>query len=206
MDESQQCQLNVNGLDFIFWGYCLIFVDIRISGYDILPNFIGYVLIIIGLTKLSHYHQHFIIATFIARILFLLSLFDFYKVNEVMSNFAGIPALIGLTLSICLYYHLIYGIIEIAKLIENLQVQEDGRTAYHWLLGINIIMIIIIISSWFYAPLISLQTLVFIIAGLLVDILFLCYLKRSQNALHGKSILINEPTIEYNWHSPLNHI
>ncbi|WP_058486460.1 hypothetical protein [Defluviitalea phaphyphila] len=40
----------------IFWGYILIFFHIKINGFDLLPNFLGYIFIFIGLSKLEGMH------------------------------------------------------------------------------------------------------------------------------------------------------
>ncbi len=36
----------------IFWGYILVLFHFRINGFDLLPNFLGYILVCVGLTKL----------------------------------------------------------------------------------------------------------------------------------------------------------
>lgn len=49
---TERC-LNLDGLGKVFWGYFLILLDFRVNGLDILPDFVGYFLIIAGLAGLS---------------------------------------------------------------------------------------------------------------------------------------------------------
>ena len=47
-------------MKYIFWGYFLIFFHLRINGIDLLPDFVGYILIVMGLGQLAEESEHFV--------------------------------------------------------------------------------------------------------------------------------------------------
>lgn len=60
----------------IYWGLLLLF-DIRINGFDILPDTIAYILIFIGLIDLAKENDYFQSAKLITFPLMILSVFEF---------------------------------------------------------------------------------------------------------------------------------
>ena len=51
-------------MTYIFFGYLLVFLNIRINGFDIMPDFIGYLLIFAGANKLRERSSYFSKARF----------------------------------------------------------------------------------------------------------------------------------------------
>lgn len=63
------------GFNRIFWGLLFVVLDIRISSVDlVLPDFVGYILIVSGLSRLAPHHQWFRTARILAIILIFVSL------------------------------------------------------------------------------------------------------------------------------------
>ncbi|HZI61313.1 MAG TPA: hypothetical protein VFD62_11395 [Pyrinomonadaceae bacterium] len=63
------------GFNLIFWGLLFVVLDIRISSVDlVLPDFVGYILIASGLSRLASHHQWFRTARIFAIILIFVSL------------------------------------------------------------------------------------------------------------------------------------
>lgn len=63
------------GFNLIFWGLLFVVLDIRISSVDLfLPDFVGYILIVSGLSRLAPYHQWFRTARILAIVLIFVSL------------------------------------------------------------------------------------------------------------------------------------
>jgi hypothetical protein len=69
------------GFNRIFWGLLLVVIDVRINSIDLLPDFVGYILIVIGLGLLAPHHKWFRWARVIAIIMICLSLTDFVEVR-----------------------------------------------------------------------------------------------------------------------------
>jgi hypothetical protein len=66
----------------IFWGLLLVVLDIRIDSVDlILPDFVGYILIVSGLTPLVQYDKWFRRARVVAFIMIFVSLITFVEVK-----------------------------------------------------------------------------------------------------------------------------
>ena len=51
-------------MSYIFFGYLLVFLNTRINGFDIMPDFIGYLLIFAGVNKLRERSRYFSKARF----------------------------------------------------------------------------------------------------------------------------------------------
>lgn len=63
------------GFNRIFWGLLFVVLDIRISSVDlVLPDFVGYILIASGLSRLAPHHQWFRTARILAIVLVFVSL------------------------------------------------------------------------------------------------------------------------------------
>lgn len=63
------------GFNLIFWGLLFVVLDIRISSVDlVLPDFVGYILIASGLSRLASHHQWFRTARILAIVLVFVSL------------------------------------------------------------------------------------------------------------------------------------
>ena len=63
------------GFNLIFWGLLFVVLDIRISSVDLfLPDFVGYILIAVGLSRLASHDQWFRTARIFAIILIFVSL------------------------------------------------------------------------------------------------------------------------------------
>ncbi|MCX7748352.1 MAG: hypothetical protein N2645_15930 [Clostridia bacterium] len=65
----------------LFWGFILLLIDIRIQNVDVLPDFIGYILITYGLTKLALQHPSFGKARYGSFLLIFFSLPEVYQVT-----------------------------------------------------------------------------------------------------------------------------
>ena len=68
------------GFDLIFWGL-FSFIDIRINGFDILPDLIGYLLIFAGASKLTGLNNHFTTLRNLALPLAVFSILGIYHLN-----------------------------------------------------------------------------------------------------------------------------
>ncbi len=62
------------GFRRIFWGLFLVILDFRINGFDILPDFLGFALIAMGLGLLVPLDRRFLTARVLAVLLIVLSL------------------------------------------------------------------------------------------------------------------------------------
>ena len=140
-----------SGFYLIFWGLLLQY-NIVIKGFDILPDFLGYILIYKGLMILASENKYFAIASKITLPLIVLSLVNFY-------NFQYHPDLL-LTLSytldsikvivfgsnMYLIYNLCRGSIIIAEDIDD-YLENTIRQRLYVYLGIAGVFLVLSIAS-----------------------------------------------------------
>ncbi|MBS4197287.1 hypothetical protein [Lederbergia citri] len=108
----------------IFWGFMIVFLDLKINQFDLLPDFIGYFIVVSGLIDLSTFSFYFKRANIYAIFLGLASI-PTYFIGEINILGGFIPStstiLILATLSImtlihlALIYYLLIGSIELAN-------------------------------------------------------------------------------------------
>ena len=86
-NSAQRLRLDMRGLNRIFIGNLFVFLDFKFNGFDIIPDFIGYLIIISGLTLLSQYHSKYADAKKFALFLFLrINIYNFFK-NSFRAHF-----------------------------------------------------------------------------------------------------------------------
>lgn len=133
----------------IFWGFLFIFLDIRISGIDfVLPDFIGYILIVFGLARLSDLHPRFRTANAYAKIMVLLSFADLVEMKRVMGRRGGLTVwyhpvwpitLLGVILNLIMVWHICRAIIELAQASGNHDLAQTA--ALRWKLYLAVVII-----------------------------------------------------------------
>jgi len=65
-------------LSYIFWGLLLTILDVEINGFDVLPDFIGYLCIFVGCSGLLIFSKQFLITKNVAFILTLLAVGSYF--------------------------------------------------------------------------------------------------------------------------------
>lgn len=113
----------MTGFSNMFWGFLIILLDFRIDGFDIIPDFIGYWMIYIGLGELSTWNVHFKAARKYVPILGILAVLDSFQFQRPINEFSLEPMVIGgfilgLVLSVIdllMVYNICKGISEIAE-------------------------------------------------------------------------------------------
>ena len=63
-------------MSYIFFGWLLVFLNFTINGFDILPDFIGYLLIFAGVNKLAEKSPYFGEARIFALVMCMVSFSD----------------------------------------------------------------------------------------------------------------------------------
>ncbi len=67
---------NMSGLKLVFWGMLFTAINIRIQGFDLFPDVIGYIMVIVGLGRIEKYEAKFSSAKKMAYVLTVLSLIN----------------------------------------------------------------------------------------------------------------------------------
>lgn len=88
MEENRT--FNMSGLKLAFWGLLFTVVNIRIQGFDIVPDVVGYIMVIIGLGRIEIYEERFSAAKKMAYVLAALSLVNIVQIPA--NNMQSEPA------------------------------------------------------------------------------------------------------------------
>jgi hypothetical protein len=94
----------------IFWGLLLVVLDVRINGFDVLPDFIGYVLVAVGCGGLAGVSRHFSTAHTLSWILAVLSLVAFV----LPSDLGSVYGVLHLAVDCAMMWYLLGGVMEFA--------------------------------------------------------------------------------------------
>lgn len=72
---------DMRGLRLAFWGLIFTAINIRIQGFDIVPDVVGYIMVIIGLGRVEKYEEKFSSAKKPAYVLTVLSLINIVQLQ-----------------------------------------------------------------------------------------------------------------------------
>lgn len=129
----------------LLWTAYIFLFDVRIMGFDVLPDVVGYILMAIGLSRLASLNKHFSTAAKIAPIAALVSLASFYQppaTGAPMFAFGGptfktpigasltVAGVILIALNLVVVYHTVAGIIQLAKSRKDNEVIEAAEARW----------------------------------------------------------------------------
>lgn len=139
----------------LFWGFLCMF-DLRIQGFDILPDIIGYWLIYSGLSKIIKNElilkkEDFTKAQSFSLPLIFLAVFDIYQIQKPVSEFQFDPlagtlmviSFLSMILDLLMVYHLCLGIAEEARTKEHNELEDLALHRWKIYLYIRIGIIVI---------------------------------------------------------------
>lgn len=118
----------------LFWGLLLVVLDFSINNFDLLPDLLGYVILMFGCSGLLGVSPSFSRARLAAGILVLLSVIQFFNPTP--------SAAFGLVWSIadaCMIWWLLGGIMDQAKALERPDLRtraSNRRVAYVFLMAL----------------------------------------------------------------------
>lgn len=166
------------GFSRIYWGF-LFFFDLRIQGIDILPDFIGYGLIYLGLKELVSMNSHFVEAQKYTVVLGILSIFDLYQIQIPMGEFhlnsiSGIFMLTGIIivlLDLLMVFHLCQGIAELAAGKGFIELKNLALSRWRYYLYLRVGMAAIapvallmpLLAIWAFIPLFIMSIIVLVL-------------------------------------------
>lgn len=136
-----------------FWGLLLQY-NMVVKGFDILPDFLGYILIYKGLTTLASQNKYFALASKITLPLIVLSLVNFYNFQYHQDFLLSITfaldsvKVIVFALNMFLIYNLCRGAIEIAEDIDD-YLENTIRQRLYVFLGVAGFFLLLSIVSLF---------------------------------------------------------
>ena len=139
-----------SGFRKLFWGFLFILIDFRISGFDILPNFIGYILFAVGFSILAKNSIYFVKASNYNIVMILLSLFSIYQYPAQGSGIEfgplglfAIPVVIASVIfNLLVVYNLFNGIKDMAECSERGELYSEAETRWKQFLALQLTALI----------------------------------------------------------------
>ena len=95
----------------IFWGLLLVILDININHIDILPDFIGYILVAMGCRGLAMVSHRFVTAQTLSWILAVFALTDYVPLGH---DASAVFSLVHLAVDCTMMWFLLGGVMEFA--------------------------------------------------------------------------------------------
>lgn len=182
--------MKIEKIKYIFWGNIFILFFFTINGFDIIPDFIGYILIMIALVNLDKFSKKFKPAFFINLILCVLSIINITGIFNFLNDsliafyiyhFACTALLIANT------YFMYSGFSDISKSNNDLLLAKDINNKMFIFISFRIALQII----YCFNNLINTEIL-YLIAGLGFAIFELIYIYKLSKILPAKYHEINK--------------
>lgn len=189
-DTHEILEVYIVGFSKIFWGFIFLF-DFRFNGVDIIPDFIGFILIYFGLQKLVEKNNNFELAKNLAFPLIFISVFDIYQIQKPENNIitmSGIGLIIGVVftiLNLIMVYRICLGISEIAN--ERSENELATKSMNRWTLYLinQIIIWFMSLTSFVFKNSLAILVLPVIIFSFVVYILMLMLFKEAGDTLEN---------------------
>lgn len=112
-----------SSINKLFWGLLLVLLDVKINQLDILPDIIGYLIVVSGLNQLQPHSKYFLKAKILANILVFVSIAAIFQAPDipisefVPSNYSLFVLLFSTAsglLHIALIFFAVHGLMELA--------------------------------------------------------------------------------------------
>lgn len=112
-----------SSINKLFWGLLLVLLDVKINQLDILPDIIGYLIVVSGLNQLQPHSKYFLKAKILANILVFVSIAAIFQAPDipisefVPSNYSLLVLLFSTAsglLHIALIFFAVHGLMELA--------------------------------------------------------------------------------------------
>lgn len=173
------------GFRKFYWGFIFIMLSFRIGGFDILPDFVGYVLFAFGFSELSSKSNYFSTASKYNIVMIIVSIFSIYQKpvdgqNAAYGSLLFLSLLIGtvtFVFNLLIVYNLFMGIREMEnqKGQSDLAIEADERWGQYKILQIASLCAFIAM----FIPFINILYIIgLIIASIYVLIKILGFLKK----------------------------
>ena len=163
-------------MSYIFFGWLLVFLNFTINGFDILPDFIGYLLIFAGVNKLVEKSPYFSEARIFALVMCMVSFSDLLHLETVTIESESLFMLLLMTASILMTFIPVYMMYLITRGVADLEWETGvclGADTLMRIWKINLLATLLLCAAGVLSV-----TLLNILAGLwlIVAVLTICIL------------------------------
>ncbi len=202
---------DMSGLKLVFWGLILTAINIRIQGFDIVPDPIGYIMVIVGLGRIKAYGSHFETAKKYAIILLVLSLVNVYQApasgsvdgafGESSSSvlfsagiFGAVPLLamvfmlLGFAASIFFAYYLCMGLKCLLVSVGDLTLARICDERWKLIMASELGLMVSLLLTLMTVPFGVVMVMLFGALALIAMVLLILLIHHSNTSIHGKEV------------------
>jgi len=166
--------------------------DFRINGFDLLPDFIGYLLIFLGLSALVNLNEKFNKAKILSLPLIVISVLDIYQspvqlnsgLLEPKAMILSIVGIISIILNILMIYNICIGIEEKAKESGNFVLGTLARSRWNLYLIFQIILLVMFVCNFVLKLTSALLVLPLFVFSVIVYIMMLNLITEAEKQIH----------------------
>ncbi|MDF3000113.1 MAG: hypothetical protein K0Q48_232 [Bacillota bacterium] len=215
-EEAQRemaARYDMSGLKLVFWGLILTAINIRIQGFDIVPDPIGYIMAIVGLGRIKVYDSYFEHAKKVTLILLVLSLINVYQppasdyVNSAgafgesttsvlfsAGIFGAVPLLamvfllLGFACSILFAYYICMGLKNLLVCVGDQTLARLCDERWKLMMAAEIGLIAAMLLVLVGVPFGAILVMLFGALALIALILFILLIHHSNTSIHGKEV------------------
>jgi len=162
-------------------------VDFRLNGFDILPDFVGYLLFYIGLSKMLSANSNFGKAKNVSLLMVFLSLpsllqMELYPANVGWGFGMILFSIIVVILDLYIVFHICRGIEELAsqRSVHDLAAQARSRWTLYFILNVLVLMLMV----FAFANILAILVIPLFIFSIIVLILLMGLMKAAEARLH----------------------
>lgn len=206
----QEVTFDMGGLKLAFWGLIFTVINIRIQGFDIVPDVVGYIMVIVGLGRIEKYEKNFTMAKWAAIILAVLALNNIYqapvqhKVNQMgmeqtvasSMNFnagmfgavlwlAVILIIVGLAVNIYFIYSMCMGIKNLSNQVGDYKLAEICDDRWKLILGSEVGLLISALLVLLEIMFGVFMVMLFGVLTLVALVMFLLLINHAHKSIHG---------------------
>jgi len=155
------------GFQYLFWGFLFRLVSIPVYGFHIPPDFISYILFIIGLNRLIAYSDRFSTSRTLSIILLVMSLFYIYTPDKEVGTF-NLLSLMDIPygiLNLILVYYLCKGVADVALSRDDHELMEIAIRRwklYIWGFIVTIASIFLVFVSPILASILIIASVIYV--------------------------------------------
>jgi len=177
----------------LFWGFIIVLLDLRFNNFNILPDVIGYLMIVVALGQLENQHQYYGKAKNFAMLLILFAIPDIYQNNNGLQGFRigdtyslaiFVLSGVGIIINIFMVYYICQGIFQLSeeRQLHELSSMATGRWRGYLIINTILLALMPLIIN------IGQNTAFMIIAatglmGFVIQIILISLIKQAGNQL-----------------------
>ncbi len=209
--ENTKTAFDMGGLKLAFFGLLFTAINVRIQGFDIVPDFIGYLMVIVGLRRIEQYEANYTTARKLAIVLTMLALINIYQapiqntvdqfgmtesspINFSAGIFGAVPLLatafmiIGIIINIYFIYSMCMGTKNLLNQVGDFTLAKICDDRWRFILSAEIGLLFSLLLAMIQIPFGAILAMLFGVLFLVALVLFLLLIHHGYRSIHGKFI------------------